>query len=539
MGTSGLSRLLVGAGRISEQEGRTIARESGNSPYAFAKSVLALGIMNDQQLANFIAQKTKHPLARIEPEQDSFQDLLSRLDGNLLHSLEIVPLSLEENQLSVAMLDPLDEEVLQQITFFTGYRLKPYVTTSDKIQKTLTSRFPHFSPSLTDFQILMKKFGIGKKAKTDSSKAKGAVNLYHGNLSLHDSRSQKESSSQENSFNLSSQEDFAIEDDILIDLEAHSPIGLETDLFSTDDLAADIDQDIDSFAVTADSVSIKLADDQDSENEVSHKSKTLDPNLPLDDTLAIEDLIDDEPDLNIEDTLEDLSNSIQFGDLSIDETLSLDEEFTLDETPSQDEDLSIQDDPFLSTLDDIVSATTVEDETEALPPPDSEPSLPLSAGVTAPAYEASKDINMGIINHALISLSIETEAKKILAKLANTFYRSGLNYGYLFKIGNSKFYSCLKWENSDVIIDFNRDDNTDLIAYPWFDGLKNLEPSIWHHIETSLPECCDPWTQSVFALRTPDKNNTDLFALLAWPATPSPGAASATARLIQMASLKI
>jgi hypothetical protein len=75
----------------------------------------------------------------------------------LLERLEVLPLELKGNTLVVAMADPLDEEVLQQLDFFLSYKIQPVITTTTAIHSTLKGIVGNYSPKRSSFQSLLEK----------------------------------------------------------------------------------------------------------------------------------------------------------------------------------------------------------------------------------------------------------------------------------------------------------------------------------------------------------------------------------------------
>jgi hypothetical protein len=89
MGTSGLGSLLVKDGLLSEQDRLTIMRMSGHGSGAFAKSVIATGLLTPEELASFIAEKTPYQVASKNFAATAAADALAALDTHLLAKLEV------------------------------------------------------------------------------------------------------------------------------------------------------------------------------------------------------------------------------------------------------------------------------------------------------------------------------------------------------------------------------------------------------------------------------------------------------------------
>lgn len=155
MSTSGLARYLIKEGLLSESDCHLIARDNGNTGAAFAKVVVSLGVLTEEKLAQFLVQKTKLPMiphnqfCTVKPGAESALAL------PLMKTLEVIPVELHNNQLTVAMADPLDQDTLQQLRFFTDFRIKPVIATFTTLYKSLENLVQGFSPEKTTLQKLL------------------------------------------------------------------------------------------------------------------------------------------------------------------------------------------------------------------------------------------------------------------------------------------------------------------------------------------------------------------------------------------------
>lgn len=146
MGSSNLANFLIADGILTPKQGSMLTHSSGSNSGAFAKSVVASGALNEQNLARYIAKKTNFPFNRklvIQPRGRAE----SILPLPFIRNLEIIPMSIEGNSLTVAMADPLDQGVMEQLRFFTGMKIKPVVVTFSAILRSLQKQIPDFELS--------------------------------------------------------------------------------------------------------------------------------------------------------------------------------------------------------------------------------------------------------------------------------------------------------------------------------------------------------------------------------------------------------
>ena len=154
MGTSGLGTLLVEDGLLTESDRRTIWRTCGGQGSSFARGVLATGLLDEDELAAFIAEKTRWKVAPKGLFKQSKKEVWGIIDQPLIERLEVLPLFSEGRVLHVAMVDPLDQDTLRQLAFFSGYKIAPVISTLTEIRnglKKLLSNHHPIKSQLEDF----------------------------------------------------------------------------------------------------------------------------------------------------------------------------------------------------------------------------------------------------------------------------------------------------------------------------------------------------------------------------------------------------
>ena len=166
MGSSRLGSLLVKEGRLSDSDRKMINRTSGNRGAAFAKTVVALGIMDETHLANFLVSHSKFQRIGHSLKGAVSADVIGAIDHPLLERLEVVPIALDGKTLTVAMVDPLDVDTIHQLKFFTGYEIKPVIATFSEIYDGLEGLLHGFKPSISNLQEFLSHHmpGINQKA---------------------------------------------------------------------------------------------------------------------------------------------------------------------------------------------------------------------------------------------------------------------------------------------------------------------------------------------------------------------------------------
>lgn len=165
MGASGLGSLLVKEGLLTEQDRLTINRTCGQGSWAFAKSILTMGLLDEEELAAFVAERTRFRVAAKNFLQRFDAGIAQRVDGRMCSRLEILPLSLEGHRLTVAVADPLDKATLAQLEFFTGFEIVPLIAPLSQIYEGLTRLNPEFKPRFSALSNFLRNHAAGAWVK--------------------------------------------------------------------------------------------------------------------------------------------------------------------------------------------------------------------------------------------------------------------------------------------------------------------------------------------------------------------------------------
>jgi len=156
MGASGLGSLLVKDGLLTEADRLTIKKTSGSAPAAFAKGIVALGLLSEDELATFLTRHTRIRLASRNLKRDIDTEALACIDPVLMTNLEVVPLRVtSEGQLEVAMADPLDATVTHQLEFFAEKEILPVIATISQIRRALSSLVDGYKPYPTELEVFL------------------------------------------------------------------------------------------------------------------------------------------------------------------------------------------------------------------------------------------------------------------------------------------------------------------------------------------------------------------------------------------------
>ncbi len=152
---SSLGQLLVQEGLLSEDDRQTIRRTCGSGPWAFAKGVLALGLVDEDELTSILADKTNFKVCAKDLLSEHDSEVFRHMDPALAARLEVFPLRFERETLKVAMADPLDRNILRQVEFFTQLKVRPMIASLGEIRRCLTEVVKGYKQHPTELEAFL------------------------------------------------------------------------------------------------------------------------------------------------------------------------------------------------------------------------------------------------------------------------------------------------------------------------------------------------------------------------------------------------
>ncbi|RYZ56907.1 MAG: hypothetical protein EOP07_11400 [Proteobacteria bacterium] len=337
MGASGLGSLLVKEGFLTEQDRLTITKTCGQGSWAFAKSILAIGLLDEDELAAFFAERTRYQIAPKDFLNHLDQAAIQSVDRRLVSKLEVIPLKKDHGKITVGVVDPLDRSTLKQLEFFTGFEVDPVVIPLSQLYEGLTRIDPEFRyqpTALTHFlQNHAQSAWVRQKLENDDGTSplpSGASISSRGRSSANDIEEIYDDLPE-------IEEVEEIEDSVEIEEEEFAVQAEDSDSeFELEEDETEPEEELDDpFAGAASAAAVTDLDD-DLGAEISSRSRKIDTDdlLELDD--GSEDEVEEEKDLapNANSSVQDFDFDSELSGLealpSDDEALSETEELSFD-----------------------------------------------------------------------------------------------------------------------------------------------------------------------------------------------------------------
>jgi type IV pilus assembly protein PilB len=102
--------------------------------------VVELGFATADQIAELLSQQVGLSFVHLK-DYELKQDLLLLIPENFIRNYHIIPIAQENDMLTVAMSDPLNLNIVDQIRLITGYRINPVVATKKDILEFIDKYF--------------------------------------------------------------------------------------------------------------------------------------------------------------------------------------------------------------------------------------------------------------------------------------------------------------------------------------------------------------------------------------------------------------
>ena len=134
--SSALGRALVQQGRLVQADANAIQIEAAKEGLSFIQKLVQSKRLSAKDVSQFAAQTFGYPLLDLNAV-DLEHLPLNLIDAKLVTNHRVIALGRRGNRVFVAMSDPSNEQVLQEVKFATGLNLEPVVVEDDKLERVV------------------------------------------------------------------------------------------------------------------------------------------------------------------------------------------------------------------------------------------------------------------------------------------------------------------------------------------------------------------------------------------------------------------
>src|SRR5687768_12852831 len=131
---SALGRALVQQGRLVQADANAIQAEATKAGLSFVQQLVQTKKLSAREISQFAANTFGYPLLDLNAvDTDGLPTNL--IDAKIVSTHRVVALGKRGNRVFVAMSDPSNEQVLQEVKFATGLSMEPVVVEDDKLER--------------------------------------------------------------------------------------------------------------------------------------------------------------------------------------------------------------------------------------------------------------------------------------------------------------------------------------------------------------------------------------------------------------------
>src|SRR6476619_1793473 len=129
---SALGRALVQNGKLAQSDANAIQMDAAKQGVTFVQQLVASKKISAKDVSLFAANTFGYPLLDLNAV-DVDHLPLTLIDNKVVASHRVIALGKRGNRVFVAMSDPSNEQVLQEVKFATGMTMEPVVVEDDKL----------------------------------------------------------------------------------------------------------------------------------------------------------------------------------------------------------------------------------------------------------------------------------------------------------------------------------------------------------------------------------------------------------------------
>ncbi len=136
-------------------------------------SLIEMGYVSEEDLARLLGQKFGYPCVGPDDLKMVPREVIRLVEREKAAAHRIIPFRITRNRLSLAMTDPTDLKVIDEIAFSTGYVVQPHIALDVHISRALSAYY-RISSHETRYEQLA---ALARKKREDASKKPRAATI--------------------------------------------------------------------------------------------------------------------------------------------------------------------------------------------------------------------------------------------------------------------------------------------------------------------------------------------------------------------------
>jgi len=135
-----LGEILLSERVVTEEQLEKALQKQGPKKKRLGKVLIDMGLTTEEAIAAAVSRQMDIPYMDLE-EVYPPPDILSLLDKGFISENLIIPIELEDGELTVAVSDPTNEMALEDVSYKTGLKVRPVVSTETGVLRCIERAF--------------------------------------------------------------------------------------------------------------------------------------------------------------------------------------------------------------------------------------------------------------------------------------------------------------------------------------------------------------------------------------------------------------
>lgn len=148
-----LGEILMDQGLITPDQLENVLRRQSMSGGRFGEHLVQMMLLDERQVHRMLSLQKGVPACSPENLESIPEDVLAKVSGEIAESFRIVPFRLLGRRLHVAMLDPEDIQIVDELSHRTGYIIRPYVCMESVLNRALAKHYQIIPASSADASV--------------------------------------------------------------------------------------------------------------------------------------------------------------------------------------------------------------------------------------------------------------------------------------------------------------------------------------------------------------------------------------------------
>ena len=136
-----LGELLIKAGKVTTAEVEETLKSQAIFGGRFGTNLVEMGYLDEHDLAHFLSKLTGIPHASPEQLMEVPPQITRLIPEEAVRKYNVMPVALNNRKLTVAMTDPTNYAVIDELSFLTGYIIVPVITPELRLVSALEKHY--------------------------------------------------------------------------------------------------------------------------------------------------------------------------------------------------------------------------------------------------------------------------------------------------------------------------------------------------------------------------------------------------------------